>query len=279
MTILTFSTLLLFFAYLAGLLGALTGLGGGVVIIPVLVLLFHVDIHYAMGASLISVIATSSGAAVAYLREGYTNLRIGMFLEVAAVIGAFMGALLVAVVPQTGIAVLFSLVMFFSAYLTMKRHEEHESYSISHPWADTLQLNGTYPTRDAVQSYKVQHVPAAFLLMGVAGVLSGLLGIGSGALKVLAMDHGLRLPYKVATTTSNFMIGITAAVSAGIYFSRGYINPAITFPVMIGVIFGSYSGAKLLTRIHNRTLRLIFSIVICIIGLQMLYKALSGGLS
>lgn len=279
MTILTFSALLLFFAYIAGLLGALTGLGGGVVIIPVLVLLFHVDIHYAMGASLISVIATSSGAAVAYLREGYTNLRIGMFLEVAAVIGAFFGAILVAFVSQTWIAILFSLVMFFSAYLTIKRHEEHESYTTSHPWAHHLQLNGSYPVQSTLQTYQVQNVPGAFILMGVAGVLSGLLGIGSGALKVLAMDHALRLPYKVATTTSNFMIGITAAVSAGVYFSRGYINPAITFPVMIGVIFGSYSGAKLLARIHNRTLRILFSIVICVIGIQMLYKALTGGLA
>lgn len=278
MTILGFSILLLFFAYIAGLVGALTGLSGGVVIIPVLVLLFHTNIHYAMGASLISVIATSSGATAAYLREGYTNLRIGLFLEVGAVIGALCGALLIAFVSKTYLAVLFSLIMFFSAYLTATRQEEQELYNSSHPWAARLNLRGTYPTKNIKTHYHVQGVPSAFMIMGIAGMLAGLLGIGSGSLKVLAMDHAMRLPYKVSTTTSNFMIGITAAVSAGIYFSRGYINPAITFPVMIGVIAGSFSGAKLLPKIHNRVLRVFFSFIICMIGLQMLYKALTGAL-
>lgn len=276
MTILTFSILLLLFSFLAGLLGALTGLGGGIVVIPVLVLLFHINIHYAMGASLISVIATSSGTSAAYLREGYTNLRIGMFLEVAAVIGAFVGALMIAMVSKTFLTVVFSLVMFFSAYLTMKRREESETYTSSHPWARRLKLDGTYPHEHQFKEYHVQHVPFAFVVMGIAGILSGLLGIGSGALKVLAMDQALRLPYKVATTTSNFMIGITGAVSAGIYFTHGYIQPAIVFPVMIGVIGGSFAGAKLLTHINNRWLRIIFSFAICAIGLQMLIKAITG---
>lgn len=276
MTVLSFAVLLLIFSYLAGLLGALTGLGGGVVVIPVLVLLFHINIHYAMGASLISVIATSSGTAAAYMREGYTNLRIGMFLETAAVVGAFCGALLIAVVSKTFLTILFSFVLFFSAYLTLKRQDDFEQVSSSHPWAAALKLNGSYPIKDGLEHYQVQNVPLGLFIMGIAGVLSGLLGIGSGALKVLAMDQALRLPYKVATTTSNFMIGITAAVSTGIYFAHGYINPVITFPVIIGVIAGSFSGAKILTKIHNRILRLIFSIVICLIGLQMLYKALSG---
>lgn len=259
------------------MLGALTGLGGGVVVIPVLVLLFHVDIHYAMGASLISVIATSSGTAAAYLREGYTNLRIGMFLEMAAVIGAFAGALLIAFVSPTFLSIVFSIVLFFSAYLTIKRREETEFYTTSHPWALKFKLDGTYPLKDKLESYRVQNVPIALFIMGIAGMISGLLGVGSGTLKVLAMDQALRLPYKVATTTSNFMIGITAAVSAGIYFSHGYINPVIAFPVMIGVLAGSFFGAKVLTRIHTRFLRILFSVVICLIGVQMLYKALSGG--
>lgn len=276
MTILSFSALLLCFSYIAGLLGALTGLGGGIVIIPVLVLLFHVNIHSAMGASLISAIATSSGTAAAYMREGYTNLRIGLFLETAAVIGALIGALLIAVVSKTFLMIVFSLVMFLSAYLTINRNEEHNQYKISHPWAIRLKLNGTYPFKNQIEEYKVQNVPLAFVIMGIAGIFSGLLGIGSGSLKVLAMDQALRLPYKVATTTSNFMIGITAAVSAGIYFDHGYIDPAITFPVMIGVILGSFSGAKIIFRIRTRTLRIVFSIAICLIGLQMLFKALSG---
>lgn len=244
--------------------------------IPVLVLLFHINIHYAMGASLISVIATSSGTTAAYLREGYSNLRIGMFLEVTAVIGAFIGALLIAVVSTVSLTILFSLVLFFSAYLTLKRREENENYTTSHAWATALKLDSTYPLNNKLINYRVQNVPMALFIMSIAGILSGLLGIGSGAMKVLAMDQALRLPYKVATTTSNFMIGITAAVSAGIYFVHGYIIPTLVFPVFLGVIAGSFTGAKIITRINNRALRLIFSISLCFVGLQMLYNALKG---
>jgi len=278
LTILTFSILLLFFSILAGLLGALTGLGGGIVVIPVLVVLFKVNIHYAMGASLISVIATSSGAAAAYLREGYTNLRIGMYLEVAAVLGAIIGALLISVLPKNILAILLSIILFLSSYLTLKRHEEDESYISSHAWSDVLKLKGTYPRGGVNKPYYVQHAPLGLIVMGIAGLLSGLLGIGSGSLKVLAMDQIMRLPYKVATTTSNFMIGITAATSAGIYFDKGYINPAITFPVMLGVIAGSFMGAKILHKIHIQSLRIIFSIVICLMGVEMLYQTLAGNL-
>ncbi len=278
MTLLTFSILLLFFSFLAGMVGALTGLGGGIVIIPVLVILFHVNIHLAMGASLISVIATSSGAAAAYLREGYTNIRIGMYLETAAVLGALIGALLIAVIPKYYLAILFSVVLFLSSYLTIRRHEEGEHYTQSHPWAKRLRLDGSYPLNGQMVAYHVQRAPLGLFIMGLAGVLSGLLGIGSGSLKVLAMDQALRLPYKVATTTSNFMIGITAATSAGIYFAQGYINPTITFPVVIGVFAGSFFGAKILPSLQNQTLRIIFSIVICMIGLQMLYQTLTGSL-
>jgi uncharacterized membrane protein YfcA len=276
LTILTFTALMFLFSLLAGLLGALTGLGGGIVVTPALVLLFHVNIHYAMGASLISVIATSSGTSAAYLREGYTNLRIGMFLETAAVMGAIIGAILIVTIPTTLLTILFSLVLFFSAYLTMQRREDQEQFQTSHPWALTLQLNSSYPHANQLKKYCVQNVPLALFIMGVAGLISGLLGIGSGALKVLAMDQALRLPYKVATTTSNFMIGITAAASAGVYFSHGFINPILAFPVMLGVIIGSFCGAKILLRVHSRTLRLIFSSAICLIGLQMLIKALTG---
>ena len=276
MTILLFSCLLFLVSILAGLLGALTGLGGGVVIIPALVIFFGINIHYAMGAALISVIATSSGAAVAYLREGYTNLRIGMFLEMGAVVGAFIGAVLVALVSKSFIAIVFALVLFLSAYLTVRRKESHQDNLPSHPWAVRLQLAGTYPTSQGMKTYSVHHVPVAMGIMTIAGMLSGLLGIGSGALKVLAMDQALRLPYKVATTTSNFIIGITASVSAGVYFSHGYIDPGITFPVVLGVAMGSITGAKLLTRIKSRSLRIIFSLVICVLGVQMMYKGLAG---
>lgn len=279
MTILTFSILLLLISFLAGLLGSLTGLGGGIIVIPALVVLFGINIHFAMGASLITVIATSSGAAIAYLREGFTNLRIGIFLEVAAVLGALVGALLVSFIPKNVLAILFSCILFLSAYMTLKRHEELETYTTSHPWSRVLRLNGSYPHKKQLQHYHVQRAPLGLFVMGIAGMLSGLLGIGSGSLKVLAMDHALRLPYKVATTTSNFMIGITAATSAGIYFDRGYINPVITFPVMIGVLLGAFLGARILPRIHVRSLRIVFSIVICLIGTQMLYEGISGNIN
>lgn len=278
MSITIFSLLLFAVAFFAGILGALTGLGGGVVLIPVLVLLFHIDIHFAMGASLISVMATSSGTAIAYLREGYTNLRIGMFLEIGAVIGAIIGASLVKVLPVTEITILFSFVLFFSAFLTLRRKEDTEPQKNSHPWAIKLDLNGTYPTATGKQPYNVQNAPSALGIMTIAGGLSGLLGIGSGALKVLAMDQAMRLPYKVSTTTSNFIIGITAAVSAGIYFSNGYIKPEITFPVMLGVIAGALTGARALTKIHSNTLRKVFCIVICILGFQLMYKVIFGGI-
>lgn len=278
MTLLTFSILLLFFSFLAGLLGALTGLGGGIIVIPVLVVLFKVNIHYAMGASLISVIATSSGAAAAYLKKGYTNIRIGMYLEVATVLGAFTGALLISVIPKNALAILFSGILFLSAYMTIRRHEEMEQYTSSHPWATALQLDGTYEHHHEQQTYHVQHAPLGLIVMGFAGLLSGLLGIGSGSLKVLAMDHILRLPYRVSTTTSNFMIGITAATSIGIYFNQGYVNPTITFPVMLGVLAGSFFGAKVLHKIQIHSLRVIFSVIICLIGVQMLYQTFTGQL-
>lgn len=278
MTLLTFSILLLICSFLAGMLGALTGLGGGIIVIAVLVIFFKIDLHFAMGASLICVIATSSGAAAAYLREGYTNLRIGIYLEVAAVLGALIGALLISVVPKSFLAIMLSIVLFISSYLTLKRREDLDHYPAAHPWANYFQLNGSYPHHGLQKPYRVQNAPLGLIIMWIGGLLSGLLGIGSGSLKVLAMDQALRLPYKVATTTSNFMIGITAATSAGIYFANGYINPAITFPVVLGVFMGSFLAARLLHKIKIQSLRRIFSIVICAIALQMIYQTITGQL-
>ena len=277
MSILEFTALLLFVAYAAGLLGSLTGLGGGVVLVPALVLLFHVDIHYAMGASLISVIATSSGAAAAFVREGYTNLRIGMFLEVGAALGAIAGAFIAALLPANVIAVIFGVVLLFSAYLSYRRKEDSEPDRESHPWAVRLKMEDSYPTPAGPKAYRVYKVPTGLSLMGAAGVLSGLLGIGSGAVKVLAMDQAMRLPYKVSTTTSNFIIGITAAASAGIYFSRGYVDPGLTMPVMLGVLLGSLTGAKILVGARSEALRLIFSLVILGLAIQMIYQGVFGG--
>lgn len=261
----------------AGFLGSLTGLGGGVVLVPLLTLVFGVDIRYAIGASLISVIATSSGAAAAYVKEGYTNLRVGMFLEIATTLGALGGAFLAARVPTSWIAVMFGVVLIHSAYLA-SRTPGPDMEGTSDRWATRLRLHGSYPTPSGLKAYRVQAVPAGFGIMAVAGALSGLLGIGSGAIKVLAMDRAMRLPFKVSTTTSNFMIGVTAAASAGVYLNRGYIDPGLAMPVMLGVLLGSLAGARVLTGTRTRLLRIIFSLVILLLGVEMIYNGLTGRL-
>jgi uncharacterized membrane protein YfcA len=272
----TLSGLVLVGAFLAGLLGALTGLGGGMVIVPLLAIGFGVDIRYAIGASLISVIATSSGAAAAYVREGFTNIRLGMVLEIATTTGALVGAFLAGLVSTQLIAVIFAAVLLHSAYLSSRPRAEHISHDLSDHWARRLALNSTYPTPEGLQAYGVQRVPLGFGLMFVAGVLSGLLGIGSGAVKVLAMDNAMRLPFKVSTTTSNFMIGVTAAASAGVYLRRGYVDPGLSFSVMLGVLGGALVGARLLPVIHARWLRILFSLVVIALAAEMVYKALTG---
>jgi uncharacterized membrane protein YfcA len=262
----------------AGLLGALTGLGGGVVIVPLLALGFGVDMRYAIGASLISVIATSSGAAAAYVKEGYTNIRIGMFLEVATTFGALAGAFVAGLVSPSAIAVFFGVVLLLSAFLSARPHAGSTPSSEPDPLAVRLRMGGTFPTPQGPQRYEVRRVPLGFAIMFVAGLLSGLLGIGSGALKVLAMDQAMRIPFKVSTTTSNFMIGVTAAASAGIYLSRGYIDPGLAMPVMLGVVTGSILGARILPGAKPRVLRIIFAIVIVALGIEMIYNGLAGKL-
>jgi uncharacterized membrane protein YfcA len=263
----------------AGLLGALTGLGGGVVLVPLLTVVFHVDIRYAIGASLISVIATSSGAAAAYVREGFSSVRIGMFLEIATTIGAVFGAFLATRTPTRALAVIFGIVLLYSSWLSWQhsRREAEADEQSSSPWSDRLRLSGSYPDGTGGQcDYKVDRISAGFATMFGAGTLSGLLGIGSGAVKVLAMDRVMRIPFKVSTTTSNFMIGVTAAASAGIYLHRGYVDPGLAFPVMLGVLAGSLLGARLLVRARVSVLRSIFTIVILALGVEMIVNGVMG---
>jgi uncharacterized membrane protein YfcA len=276
MNTLEFTALVFAGSLLAGLLGSLTGLGGGVVLVPLLTLFFKVDIRYAIGASLVSVIATSSGAAAAYVREGFSNIRIGMFLEIATTLGALAGAFLAVWVPTKGIAILFGLVLLVSAFLSRKPRSAAQRNSPPDPLATRLRLNSSFPDLEGMRNYNVQHVPAGFGIMFGAGALSGLLGIGSGAMKVLAMDQAMRIPFKVSTTTSNFMIGVTAAASAGIYLHRGYIDPGLSMPVMLGVLGGSQVGARILVKAQTKWLRLIFSAVIVLLGIEMLYQGFSG---
>jgi len=276
MTILEFTLLVCVSSLIAGLVGALTGLGGGVVLVPLLSLLFKVDIRYAIGASLVSVIATSSGAAAAYVKEGFSNIRIGMFLEIATTLGALLGAHLAARTSTHAIAIVFGVVLLFSAYFSRKPRSLAERELPSDPLATRLRLNGSFPDVDGHRTYNVQHVPTGWALMFGAGTLSGLLGIGSGAMKVLAMDQAMKIPFKVSTTTSNFMIGVTAAASAGVYLKRGYIDPGLVMPVVLGVLTGSLLGARVLVRVHTKWLRLGFSLVIVLLAIEMLYSGFSG---
>ena len=280
MTVLVFTLLVFTGSLAAGLLGALTGLGGGVVLVPLLTLVFHVDLRYAIGASLISVIATSSGAAAAYVREGFSSVRIGMFLEVATTIGAIVGAFLASRVPTRGLAILFGAVLIYSAWLSWQSSRlHHVDVPANEPWSDRLRLSGSYPgPLHREISYKVSRIPQGFAMMFGAGTLSGMLGIGSGAVKVLAMDRIMRIPFKVSTTTSNFMIGVTAAASAGIYLRRGYIDPGLAAPVMLGVLAGSLVGARLLARAPVTILRYIFTVVILALGIEMIVNGWLGRL-
>ncbi len=277
MNVVEFTFLVWAGSLIAGFLGALTGLGGGVVLVPLLTLFFKVDLRYAIGASLVSVIATSSGSAAAYVKEGFSNIRIGMFLEIATTIGALFGAYLTAKIPASAIAIIFGLMLMYSAFVSRRTRPRTETELPPDPLATKLKMNGTFPDTSGIRQYNVYGVPAGFSVMFGAGALSGLLGIGSGALKVVAMDQAMKIPFKVSTTTSNFMIGVTAAASAGVYLSRGYIDPALAMPVMLGVLIGSLMGTRVLVKTQTKSLRLLFSGVIVLLGLEMMFKGVSGG--
>ncbi|HXB07063.1 MAG TPA: sulfite exporter TauE/SafE family protein [Puia sp.] len=275
MTILVFSAILFIGALAAGLLGSLTGLGGGVVLIPLLTLVFKVDIHYAIGTSLISVIATSSGAAAAYVKEGITNIRLGMFLELATTAGAIGGAFLAAYLPTSVIAILFGIILVLSAGLSFARPADPVTTGNPGVLSQKLRLNSSFPTPDGEKRYFVKNVVGGFFMMNIAGMISGLLGIGSGALKVIAMDNIMRIPFKVSTTTSNFMIGVTAAASVGIYLHRGYIDPGLSMPVMLGVLGGAFLGSRMLTRTKTASLKILFAVVILVLAMEMIYNGLN----
>ena len=276
MTILAFTLILLLAAYCAGLLGSLTGLGGGVVVIPVLTLGFGVDFHYAIGAALVASIATSSGSGSAYVKEGITNVRLGMFLEIATTIGAVCGAAVAIYLNNNVIAIIYGLVLLLTAAMQQRRKSDHEGV-IGSETARRLKLYGSWPQKDGtVKHYQLRHVGGGFGVMYVAGVLSGILGIGSGVLKVLAMDAMMKVPFKVSTTTSNFMMGVTACASAVIYVQRGTIEPGIACPVMIGVLFGALTGARLLKRMDVRVLRQIFCVAIVLVAVNMIWQGWAG---
>lgn len=267
MTLSEFSLTIFIVAYCSGVLGVLTGLGGGVIIVPVLMMAFKIDVRLAMAVSLVSVMATSSGAAIAFRRKNYTNIRLGIFLESTAVAGAIVGALLVHVLPVRVIAVTFGIVLLIAAAISLKTLKDRRYTAISHPWARTLRLD--------TPEYHVYRVPAGLGIMTMAGMLSGLLGIGSGAFKVIALDLAMGLPYKAATSTSNFMLGITATAGAGIYLASGYVNQILVFPTMLGMLFGAWTGAKIFMLSKPEKLRVIFDILVLCLAAQMIYKGVA----
>jgi uncharacterized membrane protein YfcA len=277
---LAFETMLTLVSLGAGFLGSLLGIGGGFIIIPFLTLVFGIDIRYAIGASLIAVIATSSGAAAAYVRDRYTNMRVAIFLEIATTFGALSGVLLSKHIPTRGLYLLFSVILVWSALAMFRRKDSH-SELVSAPAdavADRLQLHSEAPigeNREMI-SYRVGGVKLGFLLMYIAGMISALLGIGSGTLKVPAMDQGMRLPIKVSSATSNFMMGVTAAASAGIYFMRGDILPGLAGPVALGVLVGSKAGSRMLGRTDSAMIRRAFVIVLVIVAIQMGVKGVQA---
>jgi uncharacterized protein len=279
MTPLSFALICFAVSIGAGFLGALLGLGGGLIVIPTLTLALHVDIRYAIGASIVSIIATSSGAAAAYVRERMTNLRVAMVLEVATTLGALTGGYLAGRIAGHWLFMVFGAVMACSAVMMLrKRRSAASDEGEGTPWANYLRLHGSY--YDASLGKEVSYRPVrarlGLSLMYVAGVMSGLLGIGSGVLKVPAMDLGMRLPIKVSSATSNFMIGVTAAASAGLYFARGDINPFIAGPVAAGILVGALIGARVMSRLHSAVIRYLFVVVLLYVSAQMLLKGMKG---
>lgn len=261
---------------LAGVLGALGGVGGGLIIVPVLTLFFGVDIHLAAGASIVSVIATSSGAAVAFLSDGWANVRVGMFLQIATVAGAMAGALLASNVPTQVLLLTLGVVLLISVAMQLARLAEEPAQAADTGPPDRLRLGGSYYSLRLARTleYRPRRVGAGFVMMAVAGVISGLLGIGSGALKVLAMDGLMHLPMKVSSATSNFMIGVTAVASVGIYVARGYVDARLVAPVTLGILIGALTGARLLPRLTNQHVRLVFIPVLLVIALETLLRGL-----
>jgi uncharacterized membrane protein YfcA len=262
----------------AGLLGALVGIGGGIIVVPALTLAMGIDIRYAIGASIVSVIATSSGAAASYVREHLTNLRAAMFLELATTTGAVSGAFLAGVIDGRWLFIMFGVLLAYSAFAMLSKPRDAADRVPPDPLADRLCLHGSYfdEATGQMHDYRIGRSKFGLFLMYLAGAVSGLLGIGSGALKVPAMDLAMGIPLKVSTATSNFMIGVTAAASAGVYFSRGDIDPFVAGPVAAGVVFGAFAGSRLLTKISARRLQMLFVVVLVVIALQMLYRGIFG---
>lgn len=270
------SLIMMFIAIFAGFLGAILGLGGGIIVIPTLTLLFGIDIRYAIAASLVSIIATSSGAAASFLKDHLTNLRLAVLLEVGTVLGAITGFLITSKIENHLLFILFGVFLLYSAYAMFRRKNDAHTEE-NHPWSQKLNLASSYPVGGVLKNYGVVAVPLGLFIMTLAGVLSALLGIGSGIFKILAMDGVMKLPLKVSSATSNFMIGVTASASAGAFFLRGDIRAEIAAPVAVGIIIGSFFGAKIMPKLPTQIIRKCFVAVMLIVAVQMIYRGLNYG--
>ncbi|NVY97160.1 sulfite exporter TauE/SafE family protein [Lactobacillus sp. DCY120] len=272
-------SLMLVFGVLAGTLGSILGIGGGMIVTPILTVALGLDIKYAIGASIVVVIATSSGATISFLKDEMLNLRVAMFLEIATTVGAILGAALNGWVPKSVLYVLFSLLVLNSCVKMIKklRHQSGETAPTGvNPdyLASKLNLDGSYYDKALKKevNYQVSHVPGGFLMMLAAGLASGLLGIGSGAFKVIAMDNIMRMPLKPSSATSNLMMGVTAAASATVYFFNGTILPQIAGPLALGVVFGAMIGSRIMQHLQPKIIRIIFIPILLYLGIQMLLK-------
>ena len=275
MLVLEFVVILLLVSIFAGIFGSIVGLGGAVVTTPVLTILFGVDVHFAIGASIVAIIGTSSGAASTYVKDQMTNLRVGMFLEIATTSGAIVGAAVAIFANSFLLKIVFGSILAISLIPTlMKIGEDIPKNPELKGLSKRLGLTGSYAEPNGkVVNYNATGPKAGLVGMTIAGLLSGLLGIGGGAFKVLSMDLAMKLPMKVSTATSNFMIGVTAAASAGIYFARGDVDPLIVAPVALGILLGAMIGARYLVRARNPTIRKIFAVVLAFAALEMILSA------
>jgi uncharacterized protein len=277
MTPLDFMALAFLLAVAAGAFGSLLGLGGGIIVVPALTLALGVDIRYAIGGSIVSVIATSSGAGATYVKEHLVNIRVAMFLELATTLGALLGAFVAGLVASRWLYLIFAAVLLPTAVAMWRSPDLHPRPPRPDLLADRLRLHGR--TRDGAAGetvvYRVCRTRLGFAVSGLAGLVSGLLGIGGGILKVPAMNLVMRLPLKTAAATSNFMIGVTAAASAGVYFVRGDIDPFVAGPVALGVLVGTQLGTRLLRRLGSRSLRRAFTVVLVVVAVQMLRRGLA----
>ncbi len=269
---LLFDLIIIAVSIVSGCFGAMLGLGGGVILIPVLVSVLGVDVKSAIAASLVAVVTTSGAAALIRGRDSMSNYRVGITLEVAAGLGAIAGAMLATIAPADVLTMLFGLSLLMTAGLSWRAVTDAAKVLPQSWWGRVLQLDGIEETKDGIRVYHVQRVPAGLGVMTIAGLLSGMLGIGSGAYKVLAMDSCMRMPFRVSTITSNFMIGITAASGVMVYLRDGMVDPTIAGPVLIGIVPGAMFGSWLVPKIHVATLKKIFLVVILFVGIQMMLK-------